>query len=97
MACTTRVAGLRGAVGRTHWHAGVFRATNDDDILFVADNAAGFGYFRHFGRMRRQGVEPGADGRAGPLELSAYYPYLDATFRSAGTINVRAGVRYTFE
>jgi outer membrane receptor protein involved in Fe transport len=80
-------AGLRGTAGRTHWHAGMFRATNDDDILFVADNAAGYGYFRNFGRTRRQGVELGADGRAGPLALSAYYTYLDATFRSAETIN----------
>jgi outer membrane receptor protein involved in Fe transport len=79
-------AGLRGTIARMHWHAGVFRATNDDDILFVADNAAGFGYFRNFGRTRRQGVELGTDGHAGPFELSAYYTFLDATFASGETI-----------
>jgi outer membrane receptor protein involved in Fe transport len=80
-------AGLLGTVGRMHWHAGLFRATNDDDILFVADNAAGFGYFRNFGRTRRQGVELGAEGHAGPFALSAHYTWLDATFQSGETIN----------
>jgi outer membrane receptor protein involved in Fe transport len=79
-------AGLRGTLHGARWNAGVFRATNDDDILFVADNAAGFGYFRNFGRTRRQGVELGADGRAGAVALSAHYTYLAATFESRETI-----------
>ncbi|WP_075791784.1 TonB-dependent receptor [Massilia putida] len=80
-------AGVRWTVGGVHWNAGVFRATNGHDILFVADNAAGFGYFRNFGRTRRQGIELGADGRAGAVALSAHYTYLDATFASGETIN----------
>ena len=79
-------AGVRGTAGRMHWNAGVFRATNDDDILFVADDAAGFGYFRNFGRTRRQGVELGVDGRAGPVSVSAHYTYLHATFASGETV-----------
>ncbi|MFL6631394.1 MAG: TonB-dependent receptor [Massilia sp.] len=79
-------AGVRGTVGRMHWSAGVFRATNDDDILFVADDAAGFGYFRNFGRTRRQGVELGVDGRAGPVTLSAHFTWLHATFASGETV-----------
>ncbi|MCS0615226.1 TonB-dependent receptor [Massilia kyonggiensis] len=79
-------AGVRGTIGRMHWNAGVFRATNDDDILFVADDAAGFGYFRNFGRTRRQGVELGVDGRAGPVSVSAHYTYLHATFASGETV-----------
>ncbi|SDD72982.1 Outer membrane receptor proteins, mostly Fe transport [Massilia sp. PDC64] len=79
-------AGARGRIGRMHWNASVFRATNDDDILFVADDAAGFGYFRNFGRTRRQGVEAGVDGRAGPVILSAHYTYLHATFASGETV-----------
>jgi outer membrane receptor protein involved in Fe transport len=79
-------AGVRGTAGRMHWNAGVFRATNDDDILFVADDAAGFGYFRNFGRTRRQGVELGVDGRAGPVTVSAHYTYLHATFASGETV-----------
>jgi outer membrane receptor protein involved in Fe transport len=79
-------AGLRGTTHGVRWNAGVFDATNDDDILFVADNAAGYGYFRNVGRTRRRGVELGADGRAGPVTLSARYTYLDATFGSGETM-----------
>ena len=76
-------AGLRGnPAGRLRWNAGLFRADNVDDILFVADNAAGFGYFRNVGKTRRQGLELGIDGRAGQLAWSASYTRLDATFRS---------------
>ncbi|MFK3737237.1 TonB-dependent receptor [Massilia sp. TN1-12] len=76
--------GMRGTLGgNAHLSAGAFRADNVDDILFVADDAAGFGYFRNVGRTRRQGVELGLDGRAGALSFSAHYTYLDATFRSA--------------
>jgi outer membrane receptor protein involved in Fe transport len=80
-------AGLRGTLRGVHWNAGVFRATNDDDILFVADDAAGFGYFRNVGRTRRQGAELGADGHAGAVAMSVHYTYLAATFESGETIN----------
>jgi outer membrane receptor protein involved in Fe transport len=80
-------AGLRGTIRGVHWSAGVFRATNHDDILFVADDAAGFGYFRNVGRTRRQGVELGADGHAGTVAMSVHYTYLAATFESGETIN----------
>ncbi|GAB2845941.1 TonB-dependent receptor [Pseudoduganella ginsengisoli] len=81
-------AGLRGKAGyQLHWQAGVFRAANADDILFVADNAAGFGYFRNFGKTRRQGVELGIGGESGAVAYSASYTWLDATFRSAELVN----------
>ncbi len=84
-------AGLRGAINSTtHWNAGVFRAENYDDILFVADNSAGFGYFKNFGKTRRQGIELGADTQQGNLTLAASYTYLDATFQSNETINAEA-------
>ncbi len=58
--------GMRGtALSELQWNLGVFRANNYDDILFVADNPSGFGYFRNFGQTRRQGVEAGLSGRAG--------------------------------
>ena len=72
-----------------HWRAraGVFRAVNRDDILFVADDQAGFGYFRNFGRTRRQGVDADLSGKLGPLGLNAHYTYLDATYRSEETVD----------
>ena len=60
-----------------------FRTLSRDDILFVADDQAGFGYFRNFGRTRRQGIDADLAGRAGPVSFTAHYTFLDATYRSA--------------
>lgn len=79
----TLEGGLRGTLIQSiGWNAGVFRADNRDDILFVADDQSGFGYFRNFGKTRRQGAELGLNGRFGPVVLTATYTYLDATYRS---------------
>ena len=43
----------------------LFRAENNDDILFVMSDQTGFGYFRNFGETRRQGVELGMHARIG--------------------------------
>jgi outer membrane receptor protein involved in Fe transport len=74
--------GARGTLAWVSWNAGVFRATNDNDIMFVADDISGFGYFKNFGRTRRQGIELGLDGEVGPVTLGADYTRLDATYRS---------------
>jgi outer membrane receptor protein involved in Fe transport len=81
-------AGLRGTpTPHVRWNAGLFRAENRDDILFVADNQAGYGYFKNFGETRRQGLELGANGSVGQLTLGAQYTWLDATYQSAETVN----------
>ena len=85
---TTLEAGLRGSVpGGTQWNVGVFRADNQDDIMFVADNQAGFGYFRNFGVTRRQGVEAGFSTRVAAIRVGANYTWLDATYRSDEVVN----------
>ncbi len=79
----TLEAGLRGeAFGVLSWNAGVFRAVNHDDIMFVADSVSSFGYFKNFGATRRQGAELGLSAELGPVTLGASYTYLDATYRS---------------
>ena len=75
------------ATQRVRWNAGYFRADNRDDILFVMSEQTGFGYFRNFGRTRRQGFEVGADGQFGPVTLGVGYTLLDATFQSPETLN----------
>ncbi|NCT68631.1 MAG: TonB-dependent receptor [Rhodanobacteraceae bacterium] len=81
-------AGLRGAIGAdVNWRASVFRATNHDDILFVASSASGYGYFRNFGQTRRQGIELGLDGRVGRMRYGANYTLLDATYRTVERVN----------
>ncbi len=84
----TLEAGLRGTSGGVlRWNAGVFSTDNRDDILFVADDQAGFGYFKNFGKTRRRGLELGLSGKAGTLELGAQYTLLDATYQSLETVN----------
>ena len=81
---TTVEAGLRGrGAGGLVWNVGLFRADNRDDILFVADNAAGYGYFKNFGATRRQGLEAGFSSTLAGARIGAHYTWLDATFRSA--------------
>ncbi len=76
--------GLRGQLNAaSRWNLGVFRSTSHDDILFVADDQLGYGYFKNFGKTRRQGVEAGASTALGALSLAFNYTWLDATYRSA--------------
>jgi outer membrane receptor protein involved in Fe transport len=80
---STIETGLRGLLSnQLAWNIGVFRATNRDDIMFVADDAAGFGYFKNFGKTQRQGVELGLQRQFGSVYASANYTFLDATYRS---------------
>ena len=84
----TLESGVRGhTVEGLTWNVGVFRANNHDDILFVADQQDGFGYFKNFGETRRQGVELGVGSRIGQFEVGANYTWLDATFRSDEIVN----------
>jgi outer membrane receptor protein involved in Fe transport len=75
-------AGLRGRLPhRTSWNLGVFRGTNEDDILFVA-NSASTGYFKNFGETRHEGVEAGMSGTLDRLSLSADYTWLRASYQA---------------
>lgn len=79
--------GIRGTRGLVAWNAGFFHADNSDDILFVASEQTGFGYFKNFGKTRRQGIELGINARKGRFGSGAGYTWLDATFQSEETID----------
>jgi outer membrane receptor protein involved in Fe transport len=79
-------AGLRGGRRGISWSAGLFTATNYDDLLFVASTQTGFGYFRNFGRTRRQGVELSAAVRLPRATAGFGYSFVDATYQSAEVI-----------
>jgi outer membrane receptor protein involved in Fe transport len=84
----TLESGIRGGhVDRASWSAAIFRAENRDDILFVASSQTGFGYFKNFGRTRRQGLELAFDDHLGRVNVGAGYTWLDATFQSAETMD----------
>jgi outer membrane receptor protein involved in Fe transport len=85
---TTLEAGVRGSGERSlRWSAGWFRSVNRDDILFVASEQTGYGYFKNFDRTRRQGLELDANFRFGRLLLGGGYTLLDATFQSEEEVN----------
>ena len=49
--------GLRSSgESRIRWNVGWFRAENFHDLLFVASQQTGFGYFTNFGKTRRNGA-----------------------------------------
>ncbi|MFO1326037.1 MAG: TonB-dependent receptor [Rubrivivax sp.] len=86
---TTVEAGVRGGTPASlAWSLGLFRADNRDDLLFVADDTSGFGYFKNFGRTRRQGIELSLNARPlRTLTVGANLTWLDATYRSAEVVN----------
>src|SRR5262249_21278699 len=57
-------AGARGGsdfgAASLRWHAGLYRTTLDDDILFAASPILGRAFFRNIGETRRQGIEASA-------------------------------------
>jgi outer membrane receptor protein involved in Fe transport len=81
----TYEGGLRGKLmdGQLAWNAGLFNATNQDDILFIATGLGGLGYFENFGKTRRRGAEFGLSGSFGNLRFGSSYTYVDATFENA--------------
>jgi outer membrane receptor protein involved in Fe transport len=81
-------AGYRGSMeGRLKWSAGWFRAENRNDILFVSSEQSGFGYFKNFGKTRRQGLEIDVDTEIRRVNLGFGYTLLDATFQSPEEVN----------
>jgi outer membrane receptor protein involved in Fe transport len=83
----TLEAGLRSAQeSNLRWSAGWFRAENYNDLLFVASQQTGFGYFTNFGRTRRQGAEVSLSGRIQHVTLGGNYTFLSATYQSAQTV-----------
>jgi outer membrane receptor protein involved in Fe transport len=81
-------AGLRGGMeGKLNWNVGWFRADNRQDILFVASDQTGFGYFKNFGRTLRQGMKLDVDGQLWRVSLGGSYNFLDATFQSPELVN----------
>ena len=79
--------GARGTRHGVSWSAGVFRADNHDDILFVTSDQTGFGYFRNFGETRRKGLELGAQARLGRVTVGGGYTFLAATYESDERVN----------
>ena len=84
----TLEAGVRSGEDRKlRWSAGWFRGENYNDLLFVASQQTGFGYFTNFGRTRRQGAEVSLSGRIQHFTLGGNYTFLNATYQSSQTVD----------
>ena len=81
-------AGVRGGLeSNLRWNVAWFRADNRNDILFVASEQTGFGYFKNFGKTLRQGLEIDVNSRVGRINLGGGYTFLNATFQSEEEVN----------
>jgi iron complex outermembrane receptor protein len=81
----TYEAGLRGTLGargELKWNVGVYHTTSDDDIISVASQISGFGYFTNAATTQRQGLEAGAVYKRDRWNIYANYAFVDATFQS---------------
>lgn len=64
------------------WLLSAYRATNTNDIQFVASSTRGRGFFENIGRTRRQGIEASLSARREGLRMAASYAFIDANFRA---------------
>src|SRR5581483_1141658 len=82
-------AGLRGRFEGNHfdWTVGGFRAENTNDILFVASQMTGTGYFQNFAKTLREGVQASIDGRIARINFGLDYTFLSATYQSTETVD----------
>jgi outer membrane receptor protein involved in Fe transport len=85
---STWEAGVRGKFEQNmHWSLDGFRAVNHNDILFVASQQLGTGYFRNFGATEREGMQASVDGRVGRFTAGLDYTFLSATYQSIETFD----------
>ncbi len=90
-------AGVRGKpelpfVHNLRWNAGLFRAENHNDILFVSSVELGTGYFQNFAKTRREGFDASVDGsfgggRLGRITWGLDYTFLQATYQSDAVVD----------
>ena len=78
--------GVRGGARAFHWNADYFHGDNYNDLLFVASQQTGFGFFQNFGKTRRQGVEGSLSYSGQKLNAGAEYTFLSATYQSSQVI-----------
>ena len=72
---------------RLQWSAGFFRGQNSNDLLFIASEQTGFGYFTNFGSTIRKGLEASLDCRLHHFDFGADYTFLAATYGASGEVD----------
>lgn len=83
--------GFRGKLSNNiGWSAGAYRATNYNDLQFIASGTTGAGYFDNVGKTRRQGLDFAVNGKTGDFNWSAGYSFIDATYQDGFDIASQA-------
>ncbi len=82
----TLEAGLRGRSGPLKWRVGVFQADNTNDIVALASDIQGRGYFANVPKTRRRGAEASADYTRDTWQLYAAASHIAATYRFSGDL-----------
>ena len=80
----TYEAGLRGSEfgQKLKWNIGAYRTISKDDIINVASEISGFGFFQNAAKTRRQGVEAGLTYKEVRWNAYINYAFVDATFQT---------------
>ena len=84
----TLEAGVRGnfnfgpGYGKLLWSLGAFRTRSDDDIIMVASELPGRGFFQNVGATLRQGIEASLNYKQERWTGYANFTLIDATFQS---------------
>ncbi len=76
--------------GRLQWRLTGFNTDVDDDIIALASQIQGRGYYANVPRTRRLGVELGANLHTGPFDAYLGYSHIEASYRFAGQLSARA-------
>jgi outer membrane receptor protein involved in Fe transport len=80
--------GVRSNDTRTlHWSADYFFGQNYNDLLFVASEQTGFGYFLNFGKTRRDGIELEVSNDWRHWSVGSNYTFMNATYQSPQSID----------
>ena len=81
VAKTYEFGGRGNLTENVRWNAGVYQATNHDDIQFTSANQLnGAGYYKNIGRTKRQGLDFGLAGNVDKFRWNASYSYVRATY-----------------
>jgi iron complex outermembrane receptor protein len=80
----TYEAGLRGTEfgQKLKWNIGAYRTISKDDIINVASEISGFGFFQNAAKTRRQGFEAGLTYKEDRWNAYINYAFVDATFQT---------------
>jgi iron complex outermembrane receptor protein len=83
-------AGLRGAPrigeGVLRWRLGAFQADNRHDIVALASDIQGRGYYANVPKTRRRGFEASAEFEAPRWQGYASFSHVEATYRFSGLL-----------